>query len=219
MIFLTGVIAIGGFVSALTFGFQLHEMKVDSDLTRESIRISRDSFQLSRQTLIASQRPWVSIEIRLTGPLNFNNNGAQVDIGVTLKNHGHSPALNVRDFVIFDPDPAGRKGPSFCELQRTRSATNFAQVIFPDDKISEIQTARAESEEIKRVTQTRQSISPLITACVNYISQFDDVRHQTKLTANLLRTPSGPKQVYAITPADGDVPLHLEILFGGFTAD
>jgi hypothetical protein len=40
MIGLTAAIAIGGIVSAVIFGFQLHEMKVAADLTKESIDIS-----------------------------------------------------------------------------------------------------------------------------------------------------------------------------------
>jgi hypothetical protein len=38
---LTGARAIGGIISAVIFGFQLHEMKVAGDLTRQSIEISQ----------------------------------------------------------------------------------------------------------------------------------------------------------------------------------
>jgi len=214
MIGLTGAIAVGGLISAVIFGYQLREMQTASDLTREGIRISAE-------TLIATQRPWVSIEMTILGPLTFDANGAGINIGVTLKNDGHSPAMHVRNFVTLDPDTAGHKGPDFCELQRTQTAQNFAQVLFPEDTVLDVHTARADSGEIKRAMQ-RTGINPLITACVDYLSEFNNIRHQTKLTANLLKKITTPGGIAAIKPNEGNVPksdLYLEQIFGAHTAD
>jgi hypothetical protein len=97
MIGLTGLIAAGGLISSIIFGFQLHEMQAAGHLTQESIRISEESLKISRETYVAGQRPWISIQISILGPLIFDSNGAEIKIGVTLKNHGHSPAMKVRD--------------------------------------------------------------------------------------------------------------------------
>lgn len=167
MIGLTGLIAAGGLISSIIFGFQLHEMQTAGHLTQESIRISEESLKVGRDTFIAGQRPWVSIKMSIFGPLIFDKSGAEIKIGVRLKNHGHSPALNVRDFVILDPAVSGQKGHLFCEAQRKRSGSNFARVIFPDDAVSEILTAFANTNEIKNATLRNGTIAPTITACVD----------------------------------------------------
>lgn len=222
MIILTAVIAVGGLLSSIIFGYQLREMKIASDLTRDSIKISDSALRISRETFIAAQRPWVSIEMNLLGPLNFDTNGAEIEIGVKLKNHGHSPAMNARNFVIFDPSPAAKKGPDFCRDQRGRDLSNFAQVIFPDDVIFDSHLARADNNELKSAASRNGIIFPYITACVDYISSLDNSRHQTELTANLVRTPKSPSDSFAITLSGGNVPedsLHLEIIFGARRAD
>jgi hypothetical protein len=215
MIALTAIIAVGGLFSSIVFGYQLREMQIGS-------KISEDALKISRETFIAAQRPWVSIEMNLLGPLNFNDNGAEIEIGVKLKNHGHSPAMNARNFVIFDPNATGRKGSDFCLDQRGRNLSDSARVIFPDDVIFDSHLARADNNEVKSATRRNGTISPFLTACVDYISDLDNSRHQTEVTANLLRTPKSPSDSFAITPSDGIVPqnlLHLEIIFGARKAD
>lgn len=231
MIGLTAAIATGGLISAIIFGYQLREMQAAGDLTRESIKISEEALKNSRQTLISAQRPWISIDMTLSGPLTFDQNGAEIKIGLQLKNHGHSPALNVRHFVIFDPTPGGRKGPDFCEQRRARRATfqadnmtdvEPAEIIFPYDTVSHSYTAGADATEIKIATQRRDTISPIITVCVNYASKFDDVQHQTQLNGWLLKVPTVEDQSFAIKLGEGTIPKsdpQLLLIFGSQRAD
>jgi hypothetical protein len=222
LIGLTGLIAAGGLISAIIFEYQLREMQTASYLTRESIRISEEALRVSRDTFIATQRPWLSVEMTISGPLVFDSNGAQIDVGVQIKNHGHSPAMNARELVVLDPAVSGRKGSDFCELLRKRSETPFARVIFPGDTISEIHGARADNAEIKNALLRNGTIAPTITACVDYISRFDNVRHQTQVTASLLKALRTPDDVASINPSQGNVPksdLHLENIFDAEKAD
>lgn len=76
MIGLTAAIATGGLISAIIFGYQLREMQAAGDLTRESIKISEEALKNTREALISAQRPWISIDMTLSGPLTFDQNGA-----------------------------------------------------------------------------------------------------------------------------------------------
>jgi hypothetical protein len=222
MIALTGIIAVGGLLSAVIFGYQLREMQTASGLTRRSIEISESALKSSREALIVAQRPWVSIQMSLAGPLQFDDSGARIAVGIRLKNHGQTPAVNTRSFVVLDPNSAGKKGPNFCKDQRGRNLTNFAQVMFPGDIINEDREAQADGEEISRAMGRSGTIAPLLTACVDYISEIDGIRHQTESTANIFRTPKTPDGSFSIKPTEGDVPqaaLSLEIIFGAQKAD
>jgi hypothetical protein len=221
MIALTAVIAIGGLISAIIFGYQLREMQTAGDLTRESIRISADALKISRETLIAAERPWISIAMTILGPLTFSAKGAEISIGVELKNHGHSPAMNVRNFVVFDPT-GGQKGHDFCEFQRVRTAAMFAQVVFPNETILRTHIAHADISEFEKAAAKYGATPSSLTACVDYVSTFDDIRHQTQLTADLYRAAPSPEGFALINPSDGSVPqanLRLSDVFGSHNAN
>jgi hypothetical protein len=221
MIGLTGTIAVGGLISAVIFGYQLSEMGSASELTRQSIALSKQSLEASRDALIATQRPWVSAELSINGPFTFNEEGAQISIGVTLKNHGHSPAANVRDFVILDLG-AGEKGSEICEAQRGRFLTNFTRTIFPDETIAHSRIASVNKDDLKAATARRDIIAPFITTCVDYLSQLDNTKHQTRITIDLVRNPTKENPYFAIKIGSGDVPasdLSLEPLLGNQKAD
>lgn len=85
MIGLTAVIAIGGAVSAIIFGYQLHEMKIAADLTREGIEISR-------RALESSQRAWLAPMDVIAAPPSL---GVELYYAVLFRNIGKEPATNV----------------------------------------------------------------------------------------------------------------------------
>lgn len=59
MIFLTAVIAVGGLLSAVIFGYQLHEMKVAAELTRESIAMSKAALAIGQRAIVfVKDSPW-----------------------------------------------------------------------------------------------------------------------------------------------------------------
>jgi hypothetical protein len=221
MIGLTGTIAVGGLISAVIFGYQLSEMRSASELTRQGIALSKQSLDASRDALIASQRPWVSAELSINGPFTFNEEGAQISIGVTLKNHGHSPAANVRDFVVLDLGTS-EKSIQICEARRARFLTNFTTTIFPEETIAHSRIASVDQNDLKTATARRNIIAPFIMACVDYLSQIDNTKHQTRITIDLVRAPTKENPHFAIKVGAGDVPasdLSLEPLLGNQKAD
>jgi len=90
MIVLTAVIALGGTVSAVIFGYQLAEMKVTAELTREAIKVSRE-------TLIASQRAFVFAKEPNVGPIPPEFPGQRgVRLLLVWENSGNSPTVDLR---------------------------------------------------------------------------------------------------------------------------
>lgn len=68
------------------------QLKASSD----ALSLSEKSIRVTEQTLIASQRPWLSVEAGLAGPLRITESEVRVEVGFTIKNVGKSPAINVQ---------------------------------------------------------------------------------------------------------------------------
>ena len=102
--------------------------------------------------------------------------------------------MNARNFVILDPVPVAAKDPISASSSAYRD--KLAQVIFPDETIFECHIARADGNEIKIATQRRDTITPLISACVDHMSTFDDVRDQIELTEDLVGSRHGRSEFH-----------------------
>jgi hypothetical protein len=61
--------------------------------------------KIAAQQLEVADRPWVSIDMNLVGPLTFDENGANVKTLMTMKNSGHSPATGLWSKANFFPWP------------------------------------------------------------------------------------------------------------------
>jgi hypothetical protein len=63
--------------------------------TKESIAIAQKSAEAAERSLIAANRPWIKVDLRVGGPIHYNANGANFTLIYVLNNIGNSPALNV----------------------------------------------------------------------------------------------------------------------------
>jgi hypothetical protein len=68
---------------------QAQEMGKSLKLADEAVRTTRDAY-------IASERPWVSVGAVVNTPLVRKDGGVDFGVLFTVKNHGRSPAINVR---------------------------------------------------------------------------------------------------------------------------
>jgi hypothetical protein len=222
MIGLTAVIAIGGAVSAAIFGYQLNEMKVAAELTRESIKISRQAIDQGRESLIATQRPWLSIQTEIVSPLTWDNGAIELRIGVIVKNVGLTPALTARIFEVLDPK-GGRKGSDFCKAQRGRDTALFGHTIFPGATQKDAGRVRVSAEDVKGALLKSGFLAPTITVCVDYRSTLDSLHHQSFYTFLLYEDPKiAHRGLAVIDPKRGNVTLknlRLESVYGDNSAD
>ena len=55
---------------------------------------TKKEIQLGRDNLISDKRAWVPADIGIAGPLTWESGGGSVPFRFTLRNTGHTPALN-----------------------------------------------------------------------------------------------------------------------------
>jgi hypothetical protein len=216
MIGLTGMIAIGGLISAVIFSFQLHEMKVATVLTRDTIEISRAAIN-------AAQRPWVSVDVRIAGPLVFNSDGATLTLESRIKNFGRTPAINARVFAYMSLLNSDNLF-SECDKQRNRGTKMFGELLFPNEASNNNNSVYVSEHDLDVAEQASKDkyLSITIFGCVDYVSTLDTLHHQSRFLYNLYRNKLDEKGVFAINKSLGKVEpsdMHIENIFGGWTAD
>jgi hypothetical protein len=195
----TKVLAI---VAALTgiFGVVQIRYLVKADRTGAiTAQAARDAADVANKTLIASRRPWVSVDVTLGKPLEFETGTGllRLTLQFAMKNIGNDPAFYV--FPHFEivsggihggPGSVKRKLEEVCGEIKTRKGVNTGGItLFPDQPIRQsLNVGMAKSEmdaELARGIPTPEelhvpkTISPIIVGCVDY--QFGDPRehHQT----------------------------------------
>ncbi len=107
-----------------------------ADVAKEAADASLEANKLNREMFIAENRPWIDVRnIRIDGPLMFDDWGAQVDIAFDVENVGKLPAINMAvaaNLAIAGPKLlgpeskaatacAGAHVPSFPKSNRFRS--------------------------------------------------------------------------------------------------
>lgn len=168
---------------------------------------------VAEKTLVASQRPWVSFDVEIAGPLMIEKNGFGLPLKITVKNVGHSPAVGVLPYpVIFVKE---RQPMDVLEVQKRRCSTvrhpptrpnrSFGYTLFPGGVgITERNTPSNTREELESVLP---AISPMIVVCADYQFTFTTGSHQTMTMYSLIRfDPLHPGQGFAINPREGLVP-------------
>jgi hypothetical protein len=203
-----------------------------SDMKR-SINEAKRSADVAEKSLIASNRPWVKVDIAVGGPIFYNVNGGNFTIRYILTNIGHSPASNVwvTAKVIapefgggnnkpFDPRASLRE--EIAQL-KSRPPTPFGFPLFPGETVTQDITVSIGAEDLKRITKDFPLIFPNIVGAADYRIGFDDRAHQTGFVIEVRRSEaprpeSTAKNRYpaAIFTDEGDVPAAEVRLFRSF---
>jgi hypothetical protein len=185
---------------------QWHEMIRAADATKLAADIARD-------TLIASNRPWMTAEIQITGPLTFGKGQANLPLMYTLKNIGHSPALDVwSDEELYLPINAQRDTETerarLCGETEKRSLT-MGQAVFPGaDSKGQIVTSVSDIAVQKNIADNKLGgfITPAIVVCIAYRSTIEkDTWHHTGIVYDVWRVDEVGGR-YAIM-AGTDIPI------------
>ncbi|MBU4435465.1 MAG: hypothetical protein KKC14_13745 [Alphaproteobacteria bacterium] len=114
----------------------LAETRAAADEARKSSAAGEEANRISREALVADQRPWISItNVSLAGPITFHpQNGWRIDLVFKFKNVGRSPALNVIPSIKVLV-PQNRNLPEvhrlFAEETRANAHRHFGQTVFP----------------------------------------------------------------------------------------
>jgi hypothetical protein len=181
--------------------------------------------QSEPQPLVLSQRPWVSADVAIAGPLFVEHNSPAVRLNITLRNTGNSPATSIIPFPIMtmrEQQPL-----NMLESQTRRCSTlrrppgpgsGLGYTLFPGGTVTEYNTPSMAREEIESIGF---NIAPLIIICINYKFTFSDESHQTA-TIYLLgrRNPEYPGQAFVIDLRASPIPAEsLQLIPMGSYAD
>lgn len=151
--------------------------------THKAADAAKKSADVAQNTLIATQRPWISVKIELVSPLRFSEKDVKATFRFTLKNVGVSPANNVYVDPLLVPT-FGEPGEALQKLQADYRGRKLTDVqigglsLFPGDFETEnidvtlTREVDRNAREAKNVPPNtlKDSLSPTLVGAVIYRS-------------------------------------------------
>ncbi|WP_412021919.1 hypothetical protein [Burkholderia cepacia] len=177
---------------------------------------------MSRNAFSTEFRPWVSVKSKISGPLFWNENGANISINFHLENLGRTPALSV--FVHWRLIVLGGVI-NIPEVQREtmdvarRSIGHLGVVVFPGEQVDLPMGTNVSRPEIDKFSQsmiekgwTARSFSPLgVVGCVAYRSSLTEEINFTGFSYEISSIP-GVNPGGDSPTVDVDVPISNLVL-------
>jgi len=74
-------------------GDAIRAIQAGATAARTSARASQEANRINRDLLIATQRPWISVDLAPIGDLTYRDDGAYLQITCIMKNLGNTPAI------------------------------------------------------------------------------------------------------------------------------
>jgi hypothetical protein len=168
---------------------------------------------LSRQALIADQRPWVSVSIEPAGPITWPNGGVQIPYKITLKNIGKTPALRLRHFEAIVLDINADLPGNQAAIRRLLPATGGMNLM-PGEDAQLIVNVQATAQQVQQSAapwagEGPRLIMPVLVGSADYYTQFDDGVHTTGFIYEIgFWDPAKGITVTAMAPVnDGNIPV------------
>jgi hypothetical protein len=131
----------------------------------------------------------------------------QLQLQVTSKNTGLTPALYTHVIATLDPKMGGQKGNGVCNVARSIVIKGqHTDMVFPGATLTQPIVAKAQPEEVSAGRLKDGTFRPTVTVCVDYRSALDEpLHHQTFMTFDLSRMKLSPDGRLRLDPKDGDL--------------
>jgi hypothetical protein len=165
---------------------------------RDAANAATFAAKTSAKELELSERPWVSSQMAIDGPFEFNVNGVNVHIKFQLTNTGHSPALATQ--ISPQMTSAFSEGQSAVELlthtcsAMTRAVIQgpgFGVALFPNQPLEETISFGMGKEDLQKAIKRTNDITwPSLVVCIGYRSTFTDTVYHTGYILDLSRIDS-----------------------------
>jgi hypothetical protein len=196
---------------------------------------AKKSADIAESTLIATNRPWVSVDISIGSNLVYDDEGnARVIIKFVLKNVGSSPAANV--WIDGEIVPVfGDSGPfqkAISERNKARAAGlgNLGVTLFPGETQTHAHNLPISRASIKEYMEKMaadigeeaakkigMSFLATLVGCVDYKFTFAEGHHQTGFILDLRkRDLTNPNLALHFDIAEGTIPAERLWLIQGF---
>ena len=188
------------------------------------------TFEKTDQTLKATQRPWLSVDLAIAGPLTYSSDEARVEIAFLLKTSGRSPALNVQvdaEIALFIDTGKTPLGVMTEICQRAKAAPDdnpvFGHAIFPNRDFTYVINLGKKKDNVENALkdfprkEKNDWFAPLIVGCATYRFAFEKGRHMTQFIVELGKiNHENPKVHTSFKMSDGDVPASEMSLYRSF---
>lgn len=221
-----------GIVAVLQIGF----LDRSETIASRSANAAKQSADVAKDTLIATQRPWMWPEtLAVASDLVFKEDrSATISIRYIIKNMGNTPALNVWPELKLFPFFWGKvegEPPNFTNIvpqtmvskdlrdwcrgnaerdeQAAKADWVHGEPVFPGKTLSSGingLTMQAGSAE-NRTQMSGGEVVPILYFCVTYRFPADEKSHYTGQAFMVMRAdPSADGGARAINPAEGSIP-------------
>jgi len=144
------------------------------------------SADASAKELELSERPWVDSAVGINGPFAFDVNGAHLNVLITTRNTGHTPALNttVSPYAMIEfggPNPYQFRDQKCREVVQIVRTSKSGVSLFPGTTIPYPTTVDLSKEDIEKASkQGKGQISFLkLIVCIAYQPAFGDKLYTT----------------------------------------
>jgi hypothetical protein len=190
-----------------------------ADATQATGEAAKKSANSAEQVLIATQRPWILLNIELAGSLAFDGTGSSVPLKIVTENTGPTPAVGVLVHpVLFCKEKQPFKA---IDVIKRRSADfnsvgRAGHTLSKGEHFTETKTAGMDLEEYEGMSV----LSPFVLVTVKYRFTFSDETHMTAKLFSLVRTdPLYQAQSVVMQPGNSVQPDRLSLVLVGSYAD
>ncbi len=192
---------VAGTLAVALFTWTLYKTARDQLFaSHAALEIAERSARITEQTLVASQRPWLSVEVGLAGPLIITDEEVRVEIGFTVKNVGKSPALNMQVEPLLmsimhrtqDDHPMAKTQKLSEEIKSRPLAENSitGNTIFPDEISRQVINLGIRIEDLKNSAPEGVELDTFgleLAGYVSYRTAFNDGIHLSHFCGTLAK--------------------------------
>lgn len=172
----------------------LIEMQKQSRAMQGEAEAAKRAANTSAQQLDMTERPWLRMDLALNAPAILDQDGFHVNLKVTLKNVGNSPAIAVmmEPRFFIEPQKLGQdleirdKQEALCDDMKKRALINLTLLptLFPGS--DPVPTNWPMNISKVAVDAAGRASVPVIVSCVVYRSTFNDTFHKTTYSSHIL---------------------------------
>lgn len=167
---------------------------------RKATKFAQDSTDIARETMLASDRPWINIKAKMAADLIFTDTTVSAAIQCTFKNIGKSPAVQVSvarvkmfaDVAVaaMTADDDTRK-----EMQNYSFWSSYGRAMFPEDDFSDEWGVEMDASEFKaRIAELDKEVEepfntnfPAVLIGIRYLIPGDRQYRFTYMTFEIKR--------------------------------
>ena len=208
-------------LTAAGLWFVKHTLEANRRAASEAARAATaasDANQINRELFVATERPWVKVDVSIGGPLVYDVNGLSVTHLFQVTNVGRSPAVNVwvdpriHMFTGETMNPIESQRQHLSEI-RERGVMQWGFMLFPGDANRQLYTMTVPQEALSKARNQFNFAVLSVSGFVTYGFVVDRMPRVTSFFVRVERRekprPPTDKQKRGTTAIffdDGDMP-------------